>query len=187
VGVKEIMKGNTEEIDRYIFHGIHGPYETRRQERVLYLGSLRERVLKALTREQVREPWVYQEIIRAAHSKKAKKIIVSGDIARKHYKKYEELARQAGLRFKLSSSGRYKGDTGLVVLADQAVENNTIAVPGRMESYRGMNIPLPLSGGKKRKVCAKCYHRINRLAPELIGYYRRLRFFDKLLGERCEC
>lgn len=176
-----------EEVDRYIFHGIHGPYETKRGERALYLGHLRERVLKVLTGEQVREPWIYPEIAKATCSKNARKVVVRGDIARKHYKKYERLAHKAGLRFKLSSSARYKGDAGLVVLAKEALENKVNAVPGRMDKYRELDIPLPLSGGKQRKVCAKCYHKINRLAPELLGYYRRLNFLDRFLGEKCEC
>ena len=56
-------------LDQYLQQGMYGPRETKPDERRLFLGSLRERVIIALTKGQVLRPKAYREVIDALGSK----------------------------------------------------------------------------------------------------------------------
>ena len=49
-------------IDDYIQQGIYGPRETKPDERRKFLGTIRERIVIALTQEQVREKGIYTQV-----------------------------------------------------------------------------------------------------------------------------
>lgn len=57
-------------IDDYIQRGIYGDKETKPSERRKYLGTIRERIVIALTQGQVRERGVYKEVEEAIKNNK---------------------------------------------------------------------------------------------------------------------
>ncbi|MBL3615984.1 DUF1694 domain-containing protein, partial [Bacillus sp. RHFS18] len=57
-------------VDLYLQQGMYGPLQTKPDERHLFLGSLRERVIIALTKGQVLQKQPYEEVKQALKSRK---------------------------------------------------------------------------------------------------------------------
>lgn len=116
------------ELEEIIAKGIQGDPELKKDERRKHLGELRERILKALTFEEIAEPGTYPEIREAIKDKRAKKIVISQRANLDEAREYIQLARQNGLQFTMVDNPEYTGNIGLVVVSDQAVDVENIMV-----------------------------------------------------------
>ena len=114
------------DLDKYIQYGIHGTPELKKEERARFLNNFRERVIKALTIKQVEEEGTYKEILQAIKDPRACKLVVSGDVKLQFAMEYVNLARQHNLQFTISHNPGYKGDIGLVVVGECAVDEENI-------------------------------------------------------------
>lgn len=158
-----------------------------RAERNMYLGEYRERVIVALTKEELSEKFIYPEVIKALKKKLVDKLIISRDIDLSKIKKYIKLAQSMKVPFKMVDGLSYIGDVGLVVVSDEALKN----VP---------NNPIPLSFKERileagldevyykalgKKIDKDHYNIIEEKLPELAPYYDKITFFDRLTGTKC--
>ncbi len=116
------------ELEEMIARGIQGDPELKKDERRKYLGEFRERVLKALTFEQIAEPGTYPEIREAMKDERAKKLIISQQADLNEAREYIQLARKRGLKFTVVDNPEYTGNIGLVVVSDKAVDVKDIMV-----------------------------------------------------------
>ncbi|OPX94664.1 MAG: hypothetical protein A4E53_00039 [Pelotomaculum sp. PtaB.Bin104] len=78
--------------------------------------------MASLTKPEVYNPHILPKVEKAACDPRAKTIIVHDDVRHEAYEKYEKLAKENGLQFTVRYNPDYKGDIGLVVVSDQAVE-----------------------------------------------------------------
>jgi len=69
-------------------------------ERNSFLGEYKERVLAALTFDEIKEKGTYNEIEKALEDKEAKKMIVSREVDFKCIKKYLDMAKSKHVSFK---------------------------------------------------------------------------------------
>lgn len=116
------------ELEHIIEAGISGTPELKREEKNHYLGQFKERVIRYLTFNQVAEKGTYKEIKEAIHHPQAKKLILNQKIKISDAKEYINLARKNGLNFSIVSSPDFKGEIGLVVVSDDAVDVDVIDV-----------------------------------------------------------
>ena len=114
------------DLEKYIQYGIHGTPEFKKDERARFLNNFRERVIKALTIKQVEEEGTYREILQAIKDPRACKLIISGDVRLNCAMDYVNLAREHNLQFSISHNPNYKGDIGLVVVGECAVDEENI-------------------------------------------------------------
>ena len=119
---------NKSELERTISTGISGPPELKKEEKALYLGVFKERVLKVLTKRQVSETKVYTEIVQALKDIRAKKLLIRGDLQFTVRHKYQQKARELGIKYTSVFDPSLKGDIGLVVASDDAVDVEDISV-----------------------------------------------------------
>jgi len=108
--------------------GMDSVPELKKEEKMLYLGEFRERVLRMLTKEQVASPSVFPEIIEALKDKRTLKMLINGDLSIKLTEKYINLAKEVGKPYTTIHNSELKGDTGVVVISDQAVDVEKIDV-----------------------------------------------------------
>src|SRR5690554_959904 len=94
------MREKRSELEERLLQGIHGKKELKQEERNRYLGEYEERVIRYLTREQVREKGIYPEILAAMRHPAARKLIVDRNIKLGAANEYIKLARENGLQFK---------------------------------------------------------------------------------------
>jgi uncharacterized protein YueI len=116
------------QLQQILAAGIYGDPELKREERLRYLGEFRERVLKALTFDQIAEPGTYPEIEEALKDKRARKLVVSQKAKLDEAREYIRLARACGLQFTMVNNPDLRGDIGLVVVSDDAVDEPCIFV-----------------------------------------------------------
>jgi uncharacterized protein YueI len=119
---------NKTELERTISVGLQGPPELKLEEKMHYLGEFRERILKSLTKGQVMKSDLYKEIIEALQDKRATKMLLHGDLAYKFRGKYQSAATEIGKSYTIVHDPDLKGDLGLVIASDQAVDIEDIYI-----------------------------------------------------------
>ncbi len=165
--------------------GMHGPQQLKKEERALLLGQFRERVLKALTFKQIEETGTYPAVEEAIRDSRAKCLIISTGADLSAARDYIHLAAQQGLSYTTTSSPELKGDVGLVVVADTAVDIADIRVPDRSEILQRKGLPPDLISAVGEKLCPSCYDLLLTKAPEEAGNYKKAGSLDRLLGIPC--
>ena len=181
------MREKRSELEERLLQGIHGKKELKREERNRYLGEYEERVIRYLTREQVREKGIYPEILAAMRHPAARKLIVDRNIKLGAANEYIKLARENGLQFKRVYSPDFKGDVGLVVVSDQAVEVENREVMPRKEQLKEKGISDTIIENSGAKLCNQCWQELREKAPEELRNYSRISFLDRVIGVKCIC
>ncbi len=177
--------GDKSLLEQKAFVGIHGGVELKKGEKNRFLGEFKERVLRALRFDQVEEVGVYSEIITSIKDKEAKRLIIDSRVDLEAARDYINLAREYNLDFKKVSSSDFKGNIGLVVVSDHAVNRDDIYVEDRIERLIKKGIPKSLIQAKGEKICGDCYRLIEEKAPEELRNYKKFTWIDRLLGKKC--
>ena len=120
------MLDDPNDVEQRLTVGIHGTPELKPEEKVLYLGEFRERVLKVLTREQVAERAIYPEIEEALKDSRSTRLLLDGDIKYDHRGKYIQLTHKYNKTYTMVNDPKLKGEIGLAVVSDDAVNIENI-------------------------------------------------------------
>ncbi|MDA1476256.1 YueI family protein [Bacillus changyiensis] len=115
-------------IDQYLQQGMYGARETKPDERRLFLGSLRERVVIALTKGQVLRPKSYQEVMTAIDSQKNVTLLLNGEIEYSRFSPYIKAANKHGIPFSMVADQQSDSPLGLVLVANEAIEKESIYI-----------------------------------------------------------
>jgi len=116
------------ELEERLIIGMHGAPELKRSEKLQYLGEFRERILKLLTKNQVDDSLPYLEIEEALKDSRSTRLLLNGDLAYDFREKYIKIARKYNKPYTVINDPDLKGDTGLAVIADHAVDVEKIEV-----------------------------------------------------------
>ncbi|HZK83099.1 MAG TPA: YueI family protein [Desulfosporosinus sp.] len=108
--------------------GVDRVPEIKREEKMLFLGEFRERVIRKLSKKQVANPSIFPEIKEALKDKRTLRMLINGDLSYKFTEKYIKLAKEVGKPFTTIHNSELKGDTGLVVISDQAIDIQNIDI-----------------------------------------------------------
>lgn len=155
-------------------------------ERNQFLGIYKERVLVALTEEEVKEKLIYPEVKKALEKVIATKMVLTRRVDMKYLKKYINLANMYKVDCKIVDGLSYVGNISLVVSADDAVDiKRNPVVKSRLEIIKDRGMPLAYYDALGKKVSKRYLKIIKKLLPELLNQYKELTFFDKLCGEKC--
>ena len=174
----DIMKKIEQEKDRAY---------SKQLEKNIFLGEYKERVIAALTKEEVEEKGVYKEIIQALKTKEAKNLKIARDIEFSKIKDYVAEAEKIGINYQLVDGLSYSGDIGLVVSADDALENPVEdpiikSVPERFREKGLVDIYYESMG---EKICEFHKKIIHDELPEFENKYRDITLIDRVLGVKC--
>ena len=102
--------------------------ELKKEEKMLLLGEFRERVIRKLSIKQVANPVAFPEIEEALKDRMAHRMLINGDLSFDFTEKYIKLAKQLGKPFTTIHNTELKGDTGLVVISDHAIDIENIDI-----------------------------------------------------------
>ena len=150
----------------------------------LYLGEYKERVIKALTFDEVNEKGIYYEIEEAMEDKNAYKLLISHQADFVNIKKYIEIAKKKGMSYKMIDSLEYSGDIALVVAAKDAIEhgeNDNILVQPKLEVIKQKNLPEIYYKSMEKCICEFHLDIVRKELPN----YKEIGFLDKLFGSKC--
>lgn len=115
-------------VDEILQQGIHGPKEINPEERRRYLGTLRERIVFALTQNQVQEKGIYLEIESGLKDNPGAHLYLNGNISYSILSKYVKLAAKYKRQHKIVTNKEYDSEIGLVLAYDHAIDKEEIYV-----------------------------------------------------------
>ena len=156
-------------------------------DRTRYLGEFKERVIVALTKEQVAEDEIYIEVANAMKNREATKMIFSREVPLEKIERYIKKAEEAQIQHKSVDGLLYFGDVGLIIAADDAlkdpIEDVFIAsIPDKFSKKRLNQIYYQ---SFNKKICQFHLKVIKEEMPEYEDEYQEMSFVDKLFGMKC--
>ena len=157
-------------------------------EKNLFLGEYKERVIKALTFEEIKEKGIYYEIEKALEDKDVDKMVISRHADFNDIKKYIEIAKQKRVPYKMIDNLAYVGQIALVVVAKDAIvheDGDEIVVTSKLEKCHLKHLPDVYFEAMESAVCNFHLNIIKNEMPEYAKNYKELTFMDKLFGSKC--
>jgi uncharacterized protein YueI len=141
-------------IDDYLENGMYGQKQTKPDERRKFLGSLRERIVIALTQNQVREKKVYQQVEDSLKEHPGAKLLLNGNMKYAYLTKYIKLANQQGISFSMVTNKESQTDIGLLLVYDHAVNKEEIYVMNQSDK------PVNKAKPKKKSMFSKIKNKL---------------------------
>ncbi|WP_077624054.1 YueI family protein [Sediminibacillus massiliensis] len=114
------------DVDDYIQEGIYGAKQTKPGERKRYLGTLRERVILALTKGQVMKNKGHDELLAGMKEHPDSRLLFNGNINSRFLKDYKNMAREAGIQYSSITNKEAKTDLGAILTSDHAIDKENI-------------------------------------------------------------
>ncbi len=135
------MKKTT--VDEVLQQGIYGPLETKPDERRKFLGTLRERIVVALTKSQVGETAVYTQVEQNMKEKPQSHLFLNGNMNYGDLSKYVKLATKYKIEHTLVTNKEHDSEIGLVLAMDHAIDKEDIyitkKVPAQQQEIKKKN------------------------------------------------
>jgi len=119
------MSGN---IDDYIQQGIYGTRETKPDERRKFLGTIRERIVIALTQAQVKEQGIYKQVEDAIKENREARLYLNGNINYAVLSKYTKIASHYNVSYTFVTNKNHNSEIGLLLAYDYAIDKEEIYV-----------------------------------------------------------
>lgn len=123
-----MKKPNVEEV---LQQGIHGPMETKPEERREFLGTLRERIIIALKKAQVAEKRIYPQIEQEMKANPQAHLFLNGNMVYMTLSKYVKLAAKYNLEHTIVTNKEHDTEIGLVLAMDHAIDKDEIYVTNK--------------------------------------------------------
>lgn len=121
------------DMEDYLQEGIYGSRQTKPGERKQYLGTLRERVLVALTKGQVMREQGQEELADLMKSNQDAKLLLNGDVSYRFLSPYMDIAEKHNIHHSIVSNQETQSDLGAVLTLDYAIEKENIRVEVQKE------------------------------------------------------
>lgn len=130
-------------VDEVLQQGIYGPLETKPDERRKFLGTLRERIVVALTKSQVAEKAVYPQVEQLMKEKPQSHLFLNGNMKYEDLSKYVKLATKYKIEHTLVTNKEHDSEIGLVLAMDHAIDKEEIyitkKVPAQQQEIKKKN------------------------------------------------
>ena len=155
-------------------------------EKTYYLGEYKERILGALNKNQIIEDDVYPEIIKLMEEKEAYLLKLSRDIEIKKLKPYILHAEKIGLKYQLVDGLSYRGNIGLVVVSESAldIQKENIVIRDMNQDFIDVGLGEIFSRNRGL-LCSKHYNSVKEKLPEHIDEFKKINLFWKFIGHKC--
>ena len=156
-------------------------------ERTRYLGELKERVIVALTKEQVAEDEIYIEVANAMKNREATKMIFSREVPLEKIERYIKKAEEAQIQHKSVDGLLYFGDVGLIIAADDALKApiEDVFVKSIADKFSEKRLNQIYYQSFSKKICQFHLKVIKEEMQEYKDEYQEISFVDKLFGMKC--
>jgi uncharacterized protein YueI len=123
-------------VDEVLQQGIYGPLETKPDERRKFLGTLRERIMVALTKSQVGENEVYPQVEQHMKEKPQSHLFLNGNMNYEGLSKYVKLATKYKIEHTIVTNKEHDSEIGLVLAMDHAIDKEDIYIAKKVPVHR---------------------------------------------------
>ncbi|WP_244943807.1 YueI family protein [Siminovitchia fortis] len=125
-------------IEDYLEKGMYGPKQTKLEERKKFLGTIRERIVVALTKSQVMEPGIYPEVEKLMNEHPKTTLLLNGELGYSFLSDYIQKARQKKIPFSIVRDKDHSTDIGLVLTYQHAIDNKDIYIKKKTSKLSGL-------------------------------------------------
>ncbi len=157
-------------------------------ERSLFLGELKERVILALTKNQMLEKTIYTEFIDALNRADAVKIVLSRDVRFDRIQSYVKEAIKLKKEHKIVDGLSYTGEVGLVVVANDVtlpLTEDGIFILNTLDKILKKGLSKIYYESFNKKICTFHYDIIKNEIPEYLNKYKEISAFDRFFNMKC--
>ncbi|MBV7506235.1 YueI family protein [Bacillus sp. sid0103] len=140
-------------VDEVLQQGIYGPLETKPDERRKFLGTIRERIVVALTKSQVAETNVYPQVEQHMKEKPQSHLFLNGNMDYGNLSKYVKLATKYKIEHTLVTNKEHDSEIGLVLAMDHAIDKEDIYITNKVSK------PIQQEDKKSKGFFAKIFNR----------------------------
>ncbi len=165
------------ELERTVEQALRGVPELRPQERRKWLGQFRERVILGLRQNQLQKPGAIIVVKEALKDPQAEILIVNNNISIEISGRYMGLAKEMNKEYRALATS-HKEAMGLVVASSKAVNREEVEL--EVEGFPERFLDLAHKG-----LCKECYEELEGIDPDMVKDYRKITFFDRLIGLGC--
>lgn len=125
-------------MEEVLLQGIHGPLETKPDERRKFLGTLRERIIIALKKSQVAEADIYPQVEQEMKNNPQANLFLNGNMNYSNLSKYVKLASKYNLEHTIVTNKEHDTELGLLLAMDHAIDKAEIYI-----TKKAINLPEP--------------------------------------------
>src|SRR5699024_245736 len=115
-------------VEDYLTEGIYGLNRPKEAERHYFLGTLRERIVLALTIGQVMTDSGINKLEDAMKNHRDSKLLINGHISYRFLKAEKNLANKYNIPYTVISNEEYETDIGAVLTYDYAIDYGNIFI-----------------------------------------------------------
>ncbi|MEH7253321.1 YueI family protein [Neobacillus niacini] len=115
-------------VEEVLLQGIHGPLETKPDERRKFLGTLRERIIVALKKSQVVEADIYPQVEQEMKKNPQATLFLNGNMDYSNLSKYVKLATKYNLEHTIVTNKEHDTEIGLILAMDHAIDKEEIYI-----------------------------------------------------------
>lgn len=113
-------------VDDYLKEGIYGVRLPKEEERIRFLGTLRERIVIALTIGQVMSDSGLKKLEEEMQQHPNARLIMNGHVAHRFLKEEKALAQKYNIPYTTITTEENKTDIGAVLTYDHAIDKEEI-------------------------------------------------------------
>ncbi|MBS4176418.1 YueI family protein [Bacillus sp. FJAT-49731] len=124
----EVFAVKSSSVDDYLQKGIYGVKQTKPEERRKFLGTLRERIVVALTKSQVMEKGMYPEVEQLMNDHPDASLLLNGELDYSFLSEYIHSARSKNIAFSIVTNKEHNTNIGLVLTYDHAINKEEIYI-----------------------------------------------------------
>lgn len=117
---------NKPSIDVVLQQGMYGPKQTKPDERRRFLGTLRERIIVALMKSQVKEQEIYPQVEQLMKKHPESMLFLNGNIEYALLSKYLMLAKKYKIEQRIVTNKEFDTEIGLVLGMKYAIDKEEI-------------------------------------------------------------
>jgi uncharacterized protein YueI len=115
-------------VDDYVKQGMYGQKQTKPDERRKFLGTIRERIVVALTQPQVRREGTILEAEAALKENPSAHLYLNGNMNYSYLSKYIKLASRYGVEYTIVTNKEHNSEIGLILAYDHAIDKEEIYI-----------------------------------------------------------
>jgi uncharacterized protein YueI len=167
------------DLEKYIEYGLSGTPELKRDEKKHWLGEFRERVVFALTYDQIYRKEAVKIVKEKCKDDRVDKIIVSNNVNQAISGQYMDVAHTYHKDYKTIDLQDEKGNIALVLASEDAVDEKQVL----MEKMP--LLPEKFYLAQNNKLCKFHMEELQKSAPMFVDEFEEISFFDKLVGVKC--
>ncbi len=134
------------DVEEYLQQGMYGAKEINPDEKREFLGTFRERIVIALTQNQVREKTIYPQVLENMKKHPKTRLLLNGELQYSYLSKYIKEANRLNIPFTIETNKDHHTEIGLVLAYDHAVNIEDIYVTDKQ-----LKKPALMKGNKNKK------------------------------------